>query len=60
MGLALHMPSYAESIIWNLIKVIADAGNDVEKGDHSSISGGTASYYNHCGNQSGGSSDNWT
>ena len=34
----------------------ADVGEDVEKGEHSSIFGGIASLYNHSGNQSGGSS----
>jgi hypothetical protein len=38
----------------------ADAGKDVEKVKHSSIVGGTASWYNHSGNQFGGSSENWT
>jgi hypothetical protein len=33
---------------------------DVEKEEHSSIAGGIASWYNHSGNQSGGSSENWT
>jgi hypothetical protein len=42
------------------IKVTADAGKDVEKEEHSSIVGGIASLYNHSGNQSGGSSENWT
>jgi hypothetical protein len=37
-----------------------DAGKDVEKGEHSSIVGGIASLYNHSGNHSGGSSENWT
>jgi hypothetical protein len=32
---------------------------DVEKDEHSSIAGGIASWYNHSGNQSGGSSKNW-
>jgi hypothetical protein len=41
------------------IQVTADAGKDVEKEEHSSIVGGIASLYNHSGNQSGGSSDNW-
>ena len=36
----------------------ADAGEDVEKEGHSSIAGGIASWYNHSGNQSGGSSEN--
>jgi len=39
--------------------VTADADEDVEKEEHSSIAGGIASWYNHCGNQSGGSSKNW-
>jgi hypothetical protein len=42
------------------IQVTADAGEDVEKEEHSSIVGGIASLYNHSGNQSGGSSENWT
>jgi hypothetical protein len=32
----------------------------LEKEEHSSIVGGIASLYNHSGNQSGGSSENWT
>ena len=40
-------------------QVTADAGKDVEKEEHSSVAGGTASWYNHSGNQSGGSSENW-
>ena len=35
----------------------ADAGEDVKKEEHSSIAGGIASWYNHSGNQSGGSSE---
>jgi len=35
-------------------------GEDVEKEEHSSIVGGIADWYNHSGNQSGGSSENWT
>jgi hypothetical protein len=42
------------------IQVTVDAGKDVEKEEHSSIAGGIASLYNHSGNQSGGSSENWT
>jgi hypothetical protein len=38
----------------------ANAGEDVEKEEHSSIVGGIASLYNHSGNQSGASSGNWT
>jgi hypothetical protein len=43
-----------------LNQVTADAGEDVEKGEHSSTVGGIASLYNHSGNQSGGSLENWT
>jgi hypothetical protein len=42
------------------IQVTAYAGKDVEKEEHSSIVGGIASLYNHSGNQSGGSLENWT
>jgi hypothetical protein len=42
------------------IQVTADAGEDVEKEEHSSIVGGIAGLYNQSGNQSGGSSENWT
>ena len=38
----------------------ADAGVDVEKEEHSTIAGGTASWYNHSGNNFGRSSENWT
>jgi hypothetical protein len=38
--------------------VTADAGKDLEKEKYSSIVGGIASWYNHSGNQSGGSSEN--
>jgi hypothetical protein len=37
-----------------------DAGEDVEKEEHSSIVGGIAIWYNHSGNQSGSSSENLT
>ena len=42
------------------IQVTARAGEDVEKEEHSSIAGGIVSWYNHSGNQFGGSSENWT
>jgi hypothetical protein len=38
----------------------ADADKDVEKEEHSSIAAGIASWYNHSGNEFGGSSENWT
>jgi hypothetical protein len=37
----------------------ADSGKDVEKEELSSIAGGIANWYNHSGNQSGGSSEKW-
>ena len=37
----------------------SSTGVDVEKEEHSSTVGGIASLYNHSGNQSGGSSENW-
>ena len=41
-------------------QVTADAGEDVEKEEHSSIAGGIVNWYNHSGNQSGDSSENCT
>jgi hypothetical protein len=41
-------------------QMIADVGEDVEKEEHSSIAGGTTSWYNHSGNHFVGSSENWT
>jgi len=41
-------------------QVTADVGKDVEKEEHSFLVGRIASWYNHSGNQSGGSSENWT
>jgi hypothetical protein len=40
--------------------VTADAGEDVEKEEHSSIAGGIARWNNHSGNLSGDTSENWT
>jgi hypothetical protein len=41
-------------------QVTVDAGKDMEEEEQSSIAGGIASWYNHSGNQFGGSSENWT
>jgi hypothetical protein len=41
-------------------QVTTDAVEGVEKEEYSSILGGMASWYNPSGNQSGGSSVNWT
>jgi hypothetical protein len=38
--------------------VTTDAGEDVEKEEHPLIAGGIAIWYNHPGNQFGGSSKN--
>jgi hypothetical protein len=35
-------------------------GKNVEKEEHCSVVGGIANWYNHFGNKSGGSSENWT
>jgi hypothetical protein len=40
--------------------VTADAGEDVEKEEHSSFADGIVNWFNHSGNQSGGFSENWT
>jgi len=40
--------------------VTTDAGKNVEKEEHSSIVDGIAKWYSLSGNQSGGSSENWT
>jgi hypothetical protein len=40
--------------------VTADACKDVEKEEHYSIVDGIESWYNHSGNLSGGSLENWT
>jgi len=39
--------------------VTADAGEDVEKEEYSSIVGGIANWHNYSGDQSGGASENW-
>ena len=40
-------------------QVAAHVGKDVEKEEYSSIAGGTENWYNHSGNQSGDSLENW-
>jgi hypothetical protein len=39
--------------------VTAHAGKDVEKEEHFFIDSGIVNWYNHSGNQSGTSSENW-
>jgi hypothetical protein len=55
-----YFTSHQSDWLRSKVQVTADAGEDVEKEEHSSIVGGIASLYNHSGNQSGGSSENWT
>ena len=43
----------------SVTQVTADAGKDVEKEVHSSTVGGISSLYDHSGNKSDGSSENW-
>ena len=38
----------------------ADSGKDMKKEEHFSTVGGVVNGYNHSGNQSGDSSENWT
>jgi hypothetical protein len=56
----LEIPPHTSQNGWSKIQVTADAGEDVDKEEHSSIAGGIASLYNHSGSQSGSSSENWT
>jgi hypothetical protein len=39
--------------------VTSYVGEDVERKEYLFIDGGIANWYNHSGNQSGGSSENW-
>ena len=56
----LNSTSYQSEWLRSKTQVTADAGEDVDKRENSSIIGGIASLYNHSGNQSGGFSENWT
>jgi hypothetical protein len=53
-------PSHQSEWLRSKIQVTADAGEDVEKEEHSSTFGEIASLYNNSGNQCWGSSENWT
>jgi hypothetical protein len=52
------LPSHQSEQLRSKTQVTADAGEDVEKEEHSSIAGGIASWYNHSGNQCGAFSEN--
>jgi hypothetical protein len=51
---------YQSERLRSKIQLTTDAGEDVEKEEHSSIVGGIAILYNHSENQSGDSSENCT
>jgi hypothetical protein len=52
--------SHQSECLRSKTQVTTDAGEDVEKEEHSSIADGIASWYNHSGYQFSGSSENWT
>ena len=41
------------------IQMTADGGKNIKKEEHFSTDGGVLNWYNHFGNQSGDSSENW-
>jgi hypothetical protein len=47
--------SYQSEWLRSKIQMTEDTGEDIEKEKHSFIAGGIASWYNHSGNQFGGS-----
>jgi hypothetical protein len=53
-------PHTSQKLLRSKIQVTADGGEDVEKEELSSIVDGIESWYNHSGNLSGGSLENWT
>jgi hypothetical protein len=58
MTLRVHTLHQSE-LLRSKTQETADCGENVEKEEHSSIAGRIVSWYNHFGNQSGGSSENW-
>jgi hypothetical protein len=53
-------PHTSQNSLNSKTQVTADVGEDVEKEEYTSISGGIASWYNLSGNQFDSSSENWT
>ena len=53
------MVAYQPSLLYMLVTQCKDQIDPVSE-EKNSIAGGISSWYNHCGNQSGGSSENWT
>jgi hypothetical protein len=58
MQIKTTMRFYQSECLRSKTQVTSDAGEDVEKEEHSYTAGGNASWYNHSGNQFGGSSEN--
>jgi len=52
--------SYQSEWLRSKTQVTTDAAEVVEKEEYSSMIGGIVNWYNHSGNQSGSSSENWT
>ena len=59
MTLRNHLTPIKMAKIKRNAQEIAYGSKDIEKGQHSSVSGGIANLYNHTGNQSGIFSENW-
>jgi hypothetical protein len=57
--LTLDSTLYQSEWLRSKLQVTTHVGEDVEEEEHSSIAGGIANRYNHSGNQSGGSTENW-
>ena len=54
-----EIPLHQSEWLRSKIQMTADAGEDVEKEEHSSIAVEFASWFNHSGYQFDGSSENW-
>jgi hypothetical protein len=57
MTLRFHL--HQSELLRSKLQVTTHVGKDVEKDEQSSIAGGIENWYNHSGNHSGGSSENW-
>jgi hypothetical protein len=54
-----EIPPHQSEWLRSKAQATAHAGKDVEKTEHSSIADGITNWYNHSGDQSGGSLENW-
>ena len=59
-GGTLDTTSHQSEWLRSKIQMTEDAGQDVEKEEHSYIAGGIVNWYNRSENQFGGCSENWT